>query len=244
MNQYQENEDLESMNGLKNDLNPSSPFNPRIGFIRKVYGVLCCQLLITILFCLAAMYSSSYASFMFSTAGFALLICAVVMTLFIIIALFCFINNARTVPTNYILLFSFTICEAYIVSYSCAVSAREIVFMAAVMTLGITVALTIYAMFTKTDFTYCGGALFIFGMCFLLVGIFLLFTNNAVLHVIYSAIGVCFYGIYLIYDTQLIMGNKAHQLSIDDYILGALLLYLDIILIFLYLLELLNNLRN
>lgn len=241
MSKYQ---DVESQDPFEGDFKGNSPLNPRMGFIRKVYGILCCQLLATVFLCLIAMYSETYVSFMVSTAGLALLICAIVLTLVIAIMLFCCIENARNVPINYILLSVFTICEGYIVSYSCAAASKEIVFMAAVMTLGITIGLTIYAMTTKEDFTYCGGMLFIFGFIFAIACIFMIFTSNPVLHVIFAAIGVCFYGIYLIYDTQLIMGNKKHKLSVDDYILGAIIIYLDIILIFLYLLKLLENLKS
>jgi len=48
---------------------------------------------------------------------------------------------------------------------------------------------------------------------------------------------VILYGLFLIIDTQLIVGGKKHEMSIDDYIVGALILYIDIITIFLYLLE-------
>lgn len=49
------------------------------------------------------------------------------------------------------------------------------------------------------------------------------------------------FGIYLIYDTQLIVGGKSHELSVDDYIVGALNLYIDIISIFLDILSILEN---
>ena len=53
--------------------------------------------------------------------------------------------------------------------------------------------------------------------------------------------GVLLYSIYLIYDTQLIIGNKENRLDYDDYILGALMLYLDIINLFIYLLQILKE---
>ena len=242
MNKY---EDIESQQAFQDENRlQSTLLNPRIGFIRKVYGILCCQLLATVLLCLLAMNSVSYFNFMISSAGLALMIVAAILTIILTIMLFCCINFARSVPTNYILLGVFTICEAYIVSYSCAMTDPKIVFMAAVMTLGITVALTLYAMTTKQDFTFMGGTLFVFGMVFFIVGIFLLFTDNPVLHVIYSGIGVFLFGIYLIYDTQLVMGNKRHELSVDDYIIGALILYIDIIMIFVYVLDFLQNVQR
>ena len=105
-----------------------------------------------------------------------------------------------------------------------------------------TVALTVYAMKTKTDFTVCGSLFFcIFvGMLMLMfVSIFLSFASWW--HPVVSTVLVIIYGLYLVYDTQLIMGGKSHQLSIDDYVIGALLLYVDIMMIFLELLKLFGS---
>lgn len=245
-NKYQDIESQDTFNeNPKIDSNDTfSKMNPRIGFVRKVYGILSCQLLLTVLICLIPMYSNSFKNFMISNSGLALLIIAIVMTFVITILLFCCFGFARRVPINYILLTLFTLCEAYLISYCCAASDPKIVFMAAVLTMGITVSLTIYAMTTKEDFTYMGGMLFVFGMIFLLGGVFMIFSDNPILHVVYAAIGVCFYGLYLIYDTQKILGGvgKRSQLSVDDYILGAIQIYLDVILIFVYVLEILNRL--
>ena len=60
----------------------------------------------------------------------------------------------------------------------------------------------------------------------------------------YCGIGVLIYSIYLVIDTQLIMGGKRYELEIDDYILAAFILYTDIIMIFLYILRLLSGNRN
>jgi FtsH-binding integral membrane protein len=49
------------------------------------------------------------------------------------------------------------------------------------------------------------------------------------------------FGIYLIIDTQLIIGGKRLELSLDDYVIGALILYMDIIQIFLYLLQMMGR---
>jgi protein lifeguard len=51
------------------------------------------------------------------------------------------------------------------------------------------------------------------------------------------------YAFYLIVDTQLIMGGRRNELTLDNYILGAMLLYIDIIQLFLNLLRILGE-RN
>ena len=245
MSKYQDIESQDFNTGAKIENNGTyAIMNPRQGLIRKVYGILCCQLLLTVLICLLPMYSASFFAFMLSNAGMALLICAFVMTIVVAIMLFCCFGFARQVPINYVLLTIFTMCEAYMVSYCCAATSPRTVFMAAILTLGITISLTIYAMTTKTDFTYMGGMLFVFAMVFFLAGIFMLFTDNPILHVVYAAIGVCLYGLYLIYDTQKIVGGegKRSQLDLDDYVIGAIQIYLDIVLIFVFVLDILNRL--
>merc|ERR1712224_335650 len=111
-------------------------------------------------------------------------------------------------------------------------------------------------MCTKTDFTGFGP--YLYG-CLLAMNSFLfvmmIFWMYGVplphgVHVLYSAICVVLFSIYLIYDTQMIVGAanpfgfgtpKQHSLTVDDYILGAFQLYLDIILLFLHLLSLFGD---
>jgi FtsH-binding integral membrane protein len=118
----------------------------------------------------------------------------------------------------------------------------ETVITAGAMTAAVTIALTVYACTTKTDFTYCGGMLFIVGALMFCYGIFA-FAFGIYLNAFYCVLGVFFYGIYLIYDTQLIMGKFGVAYTIDDYIIAAMMIYLDIIQIFLYLLRLFGGRR-
>ena len=60
-------------------------------------------------------------------------------------------------------------------------------------------------------------------------------------HPFISAVLVVVYGLYLVYDTQLIAGGKSHSLSYDDYIVGTLLLYIDVMMLFLELLRLFGS---
>ena len=211
----------------------------RLGFIRKVYGVLSVQLLVTMVMCMFSIVSTSYAKFQIQNPAFVWI--SMIGAIIIMIALICFRSVSRTVPTNYILLFAFTFFEGYMVSCLCAVTSPKLVLMAAVMTCAITFALTVYACTTKTDFTVLNSLLFICSMVLLLFGLFCLFTQNKILHIIYCCLGVLIYSVYLIYDTQLIMGDKSRALEIDDYIYASLMLYLDIINLFIYILKLLKE---
>ena len=69
------------------------------------------------------------------------------------------------------------------------------------LTLGIFLSLTLYAMNTKTDFSgwigFVVGATSIFIIC----GFFLMFTNNPLINVIYSGVGALIFCVYIVIDT-------------------------------------------
>eukprot|EP00997_Jenningsia_sp_PLL12_P006160 NODE_2706_length_877_cov_100.771739_g2233_i0.p2 GENE.NODE_2706_length_877_cov_100.771739_g2233_i0~~NODE_2706_length_877_cov_100.771739_g2233_i0.p2 ORF type:complete len:64 (-),score=9.63 NODE_2706_length_877_cov_100.771739_g2233_i0:225-416(-) len=50
----------------------------------------------------------------------------------------------------------------------------RLVLMAMFMTAGITIALTMYAIFTKSDFTMIGGGIVVFAMSLFMFGVFAL----------------------------------------------------------------------
>jgi FtsH-binding integral membrane protein len=56
-----------------------------------------------------------------------------------------------------IVLLLFTACEAVLVGTISAMYDTQVVLIAAVMTVGITACLTLYALQTKRDFTAAGG---------------------------------------------------------------------------------------
>lgn len=168
-----------------------------------------------------------------------------IFTIIIAFILICCKSVARKVPVNFLLLVIFTLCESYLVAFISSMYTAISVMTAALMTAGMTITLTLYALFTKRDFTMFGGALCvitfsILALCFL--GIFINFP--VWWHPFIATILIVLYGLYLIYDTQLIAGKGKHSLGYDDYIIGALMLYIDIIGIFLELLSLLGSSSN
>ena len=158
------------------------------------------------------------------------------------IMILCCKNMARVVPTNYILLSIFTICQAFFFSFATSLFTPESSLMAGGMTVAMTLMLTIYAFTTKTDFTVCGSLFAVIGMAMFMLILMLIFMRFVVWwHPFMAAISLIFYALYLIYDTQLIAGGRSHELSLDDYVIGTLILYVDIMMIFLELLRLFGN---
>ena len=226
----------------------------RIGFVKKVYSILFAQLLLTGICIAVTITNDSICLWMLEYWWIYLIL--IFVALFIEILVICVRPLGRKVPMNYILLFLFTLCEAYLLSFASMTysftetcdefgrncvydfSNRETVTCAGIGTVAITAACTAYACTTKTDFTKCWAVIWVAGMSFFILCIFSIFFWSRIFNIMISVLGVFLFGVYLIFDTQYVMGGKRYQLSLDDYIVGALILYMDIIMIFLYLLSL------
>lgn len=243
--QGKNNEDLESGN---RHIHQEITSMVRLGFIKKVYGILSAQLLLTTIF-VALTFNDSWSKFFQQNIG--VFWACIAISLISAIVLICFKSVARSVPTNYILLTIWTFCEAWMVATCASFYEPTTVFIAAALTAAVTCGLTVYAFTTKTDFTFCGGMLFA-GTCLMFfMGIFFLIfgmgeygsTKFKVINILYCSIGVLVYSIYLIYDTQLVMGKFGIEYSIDDYIVAAMMIYIDIIQLFLYILRMFGERR-
>lgn len=237
--------DLET--GIDNNilLNPFSNSIIRRGFIKKVYSLLTLQLLFTTAMSALFIFNDTLNSFSKSEPGQALLWISIVGMLGCIIGPMCCCQNAyRKYPGNYLLLSVFTLCTSYMVAVTTTIYDQHAVLYAFITTVVVTITLTIYAMQTKYDFTTWGGGLLSCLMCLIVLGIINIFVQNQFLQTLIAAGGALIFSMYIIYDTQMIVGgNHKYQFDVDDYVFATITLYLDIINLFLYLLELFDR-RN
>lgn len=212
----------------------------RNGFIRKVYGILSIQLIIT--FCLVLLFQLPLIKKAIlnniQLAGNILLFTSFSF-FFLFLILVCCRNLSRTVPYNYIFLLMITLCEAV----SCAIISScysfQIVAIALILTIVTTLTITFYACTTKTDFSYSRVILLISLSQLFMVGFVSLIFQIRILYTLYTFLSTIMLGFYLVYDTQLIMGKFGYGYSVDDYIFAAMEIYMDIIRLFLMILRLL-----
>merc|ERR1712166_638525 len=190
----------------------------RAGFIRKVYGILSMQLILTVVGAATFMFVESARSFALSSTG--VFYTALFLSFPVLFGLFCYKNKH---PVNMYLLTLFTVCEAHTVGVICAVYYEqgygEIVLQALLLTAAVFISLTSYVFVTKKDFSWMGGALY--------MGLIIL-------------MGALLFSGYILYDTSVIMLHMGP----DDYIMASVSLYLDIINLFLYLLEILRFMQG
>ena len=137
----------------------------RIGFIKKVYGILSVQLTATALFCLYVMnLDTTDQKAIFLNIPLCVL---VLVTYFITFCALVCCNLHRKVPVNYFLLFIFTACVSFIVGSVVVRYNPLVVFEAVVLTAAVVIGITIYAFTTKNDFTVCGPIIWVGAMIFI-----------------------------------------------------------------------------
>jgi len=212
----------------------------RAGFIQKVYGILFAQLLVTAIVAYPFVGIPSVKLWAMQQ-GFAMIVVCLVLNIAFLCALSCCPDLARKVPTNYLLLFGFTATEGVLVGVICSVYTLNSILFAVAATSFLVGGLSCYAMYTKSDFTTMGPYLFAAMLVLAMFGLFLAFLPIPFLQTVHCCIGILLFSFYLIYDTQMIMGKGELALGIDDYILGAMMLYVDIVQLFLYILELFGD---
>ena len=115
--------------------------------------------------------------------------------------------------------------------------------MAGIATIAITLALTLFAFQTKYDCTGMGGFLLSSLTGLIVIQIVNIFVKSSSIQLMAASFGLIIFSGYLIYDTQLIVGgtHRKYEFSTDDHVFATINLYLDIVNIFVNLLQLLDS---
>ncbi|XP_024936950.1 protein lifeguard 1 isoform X2 [Cephus cinctus] len=215
----------------------------RNGFIRKVYSILMCQLLITVSLIATFVYHRPTQKWVHSHQEVFWI--SLVMTLVLLICMACCTSVRRKPPMNFIFLFLFTLAEGIVLATAASMYEADGVLLAVGITAAVCLGLTIFAFQTKWDFTVLHGALFVAVIILLMFGILTIFIHGKIMTLVYASLGALIFSIYLVYDTQMMLGGKhKYSISPEEYIFAALNLYLDIVNIFLYILTIIGVTRN
>ena len=214
----------------------------RAGFIRKVYGILSIQLLITFGFVFICQIKPiKYLILRNPAFSGNLIIFSSFMFLFLFLCLACCRGLSRKVPYNYLFLTAITLCEAISCSIASSIYSFQIVALALILTIVATLTITFYACTTKKDFSTWRVGLYCIFMQMVTFGMIAVLFKIRALYSFYTFCSTIIVGIYLIYDTQLIMGKLGGGYSVDAYIFATLEIYMDIIRLFLLILRILGN---
>ena len=211
----------------------------RSGFVQKVFSLVAAQLLLTAAVCAAFMFVPSLRGFVLAAPSMQML--SFFASLGLLMACFAFKDQH---PNNLYCLFAFTLSIAWSVGTVCAryyaVGLGLVVLQAVALTASATVGLTLYTLRSKKDFSYMGAALGASLWVLIIGSLVCSLVGMPGMHLALSVGGAAIFSLYIVYDVHMI----AKRLSPDEYVLGAITLYLDIINLFLHLLRSLSELQR
>eukprot|EP00434_Breviolum_minutum_P032083 symbB.v1.2.028374.t1/scaffold2933.1/size66937/2 len=233
--------DLES----QMDLRGISKANVQLRFVQKVYGIVSVQLLFTAM--VAGLCCGPWQSTVLSLVERHPSAFQWGSLIALLLAMLVCSAGKKSYPVNFYGLGLLTTVMAFDVGVICAmvsaVGLGSLIAQAALITGLLVVGLTIYTFRSKRNFSWLGAALFpiLFGMIgFSLLSIFIPALRSGWIHLAYSFFGAAVFCLYLVYDTW----RLANELNVDDYVEGAIQLYMDIINLFLQILDILLSLAK
>lgn len=210
----------------------------RTNFVRKVLGIVSIQLLSTGMMSYVT-YAQKGKSF--HSAHPSLMLLSVIVSIVALLTLAFSQRLRRKVPENYMILGVFTLAESYMVAGIIQAYEPQLIISALFLTGASVFGLTVYSLTTKNDITYFGGL--ISSLC---SGMLVLILINWIFGLSFVN-GLIFYGsvlasgLYFVYDLKAILGNDSRKMDLDDYIMGAAVLYVDVVRIFIKILEILGQ---
>ncbi|XP_071347052.1 protein lifeguard 1 isoform X2 [Trachinotus anak] len=206
----------------------------RRGFVRKVFSILTLQLLFT--FSVVCVFTFSNVVKRAVQINLWPYITSVIIFFVVTFSLSCCKSFSRRHPWNIVGLVVVTLSLSYMVGTIASFHRTTAVVITMGVTLAISLAIIAFSAQTRYDFTVCHGIGLVLAVDLLMFGIFSTFYYSHMLDIVYGCLGALLYALFLMIDCQLMMGMMSHRLDPEEYINAALIIYLDIILIFLYLL--------
>mmetsp|Transcript_6709 Transcript_6709/g.12724 ORF Transcript_6709/g.12724 Transcript_6709/m.12724 type:complete len:264 (+) Transcript_6709:107-898(+) len=211
----------------------------RLGFIRKVYGILATQLCVTAAVAGFIVLNPMVKDSVMNTPGLNIL--AIFAPILTMIPLYCYRNSH---PLNLALLATWTLGMAFSVGVITSQYSGIIIFQALLITALVTLSLTLYTFVgvkKGQDFGYLGPMCFA-GVMTLVIGGFIsmFFPMGETGRFVFALMGAGIFSVYIVYDTNELI--KRH--SVDEYVWASVGLYLDIINLFIELLKILQHLQG
>ncbi|PWA55264.1 bax inhibitor-1 family protein [Artemisia annua] len=208
----------------------------RWGFIRKVYGILAAQMVLTTLVSFATVLYAPVNEMLRGNSG--LLLFMIFLPFLLLWPLHVYQQKH---PLNFVFLGLFTASLSLTVGVTCANTDGKIVLEALILTSAVVTSLTAYTFWASRkgkDFSFLGPILFT-SLVILLVTSFMqmVFPLGPTSNAIIGGFGAVIFSGYIIYDTE----NLIKRFTYDEYIWASVTLYLDILNLFLTILRMLNR---
>ncbi|KAI4459987.1 bax inhibitor-related [Holotrichia oblita] len=142
-----------------------------------------------------------------------------------------------------------TVIAAIGYGFLAACYAPEIILYAALITAGVCLLITVIACQPWIDITGWGVYLCVIGMVAMIFGLVVMIIAwtvglSKVLFIVYASIMALVFSLYFMWTTQLILGGKKYEISPEEYVYGAIVLYVEVMTLFILIMQLCGVARN
>jgi hypothetical protein len=210
----------------------------RLAFTRKVFGILMLQLLITAGIVAIFVFHRGINDWTSENIGFVFGAGAVALVLTILT--YCADSVRRRSPQNLILLVLITIVYGILAGSICAYFSTEAVLYGAGITIIVCLTLALFSLQSRFNFTMLSGFLVSFVVLAITCGILIALQQSEVidieiLHLTFACLGALLLALILLFDMRRIIGGShTYSISPEEYILAAIAIYTDILIIFIF----------
>lgn len=205
----------------------------RLGFVRKVYALFFVSTLFAIGGAVLGLSYEPLLAFAFQHP--------IIMLLLMIGGVFAATAVRHKPGVNLVALFAFTTFTGVMISpllYIVSLQNPASILQAGLLTVGIFGGLTAYVFITKKDFSFLRGLLVTGLIVVILTGLLnVLIIGSSALHFAGAVATLLLFSGFVLYDTS----NIIRRYPTNEYVAGALSLYLDAFNIFIALLNILNS---
>lgn len=205
----------------------------------RIYSLLSIQLMVTV--GIASLFTLHHPSQLWIIENKNLYLVSFIASFACIFLFSCY---QKRYPLNLILFFAFTLCESYGISTLSAMYAYHgqglLVLESAGITMGIFMMLTLYVFNSKKDFRFLEPFLFSTLIVIVFMSMITIFFGPLpFFNLVISSVGILLFVGYILYDTSVIIKT----IEPDSALSGAMQLYLDVLNLFLFILECITSSR-
>lgn len=225
----------EPLNAKEEVLYVAMSDNQKLTFITKTYVCVIFQLGLTTL----SIFLSKYyqlQNFYISDLGLTISALSISCIFTILMLICCAQKILQYFPYNYLILLFFSCSVSYLLSCSLSFVPEEQLLLSSALTLGDVTMLTIYSLFWSVDISLFSNFVSLLFLNFIILLFVNLFIYTKLLTVIIAGTGSILFSALLLYDTNLIIYDRKTYTT-KDFILASINLYLDIMNIFIYILQ-------
>ncbi|XP_062337518.1 protein lifeguard 1 [Osmerus eperlanus] len=225
---------IESTPELASSPQPFDDKTVRKAFIRKVFSLVTLQLVVT--FSIVCVFTFSSVVKKAVQTNIWIYVSSYIIFLVVALSLIWSRSFSRKHPWNLVGLAVVTLSLSFMTGTVASFHDSTAVIIAMGATLAISFSIILFSIQNCVSFSVCYGVLLVILVDLVMFLIFCTFYYNNVVQIVYGCLGALLFALFLSVDCLMVVSLGRYGLDPEEYVFAALIIYLDVVMIFLYIL--------